>query len=338
VTAEHQDRNNLFANLSVGERQMLMKVIFIEHDRFRDAWQAIRRSHYPVDGGQPDYGSISVIAGESRAGKTSVALRYMKDHPPTITNDGMIYPVLYVNIPIDGQRALLGFIADALGIKYSLRINNPTLQMMILKGLRDQKVEMLIFDEVNTIYATENRRTVVYTLNLFRKIVDHCKLNIVCIGLEETYELLAADPQLTGRGGLPYQIVRPYSWDCEDERKLFRLLCDEFDRKLPFNQRSNLQSSWFAQRLFYSSKGGIIGRLSDFLYRAGCLAINDGSDAIEVRHFAEAYERIKERGTEYNPWIHDPSLAPKEVSASVTRSGRSPRELFSKKPGPHAAN
>ncbi|MBV9979041.1 TniB family NTP-binding protein [Bradyrhizobium sp.] len=321
---------SLLAASPVGERQMHMKNIFIKHDRFDDAWSFIRRAHYPVVGGAHDFGRIFVLAGESRAGKTSVAMRYMQSHPPTETDGGMLYPAVYVNVPIDGLRALLEFIAEALGIKYSLRINNHALLSLILNALRDQRVQLLFFDELNTVVNADNRRALSYTLTLLRKLLDHAHLNIVCIGLEETYDLLAGDPQLTGRGGLPYQIVRPYSWDNAEERKLFRLLCHQFDKQLPFEQMSGLQDAWFAERLFYSSRGGVIGRLRDFIYSAGCIALNEESHAISGQHFAQAYEFIKARNTEFNPWVHDMANAPTPGVGNLELKGKSPREVFSK--------
>jgi hypothetical protein len=331
TNTEQADNTHIPPSLrGVGERQMLIKNIFVQHDRFNEAFAAIRRAHYPVIGGEPDYGSISALVGESRAGKSYAARRYMKKYPAIVGDGGMIFPVLYVDIPIDGQRAMLESIADALGMKYSLRTNNPGLVLMILKGLKHQKVELLILDEVNTIVHPGNKRGISYALNLFRKILNECRLNIVCIGLDETYDLLAADPQLTGRGGLPCEIVRPYSWESEDEQMLFRLLCDEFDRLLPFTNKSNLKSGWVAHRLFYSSKNGNIGRLKDFLYSSGCLAINDKSDAIEIKHFAEAYERTKARNVEFNPWVHDLSQAP-IIKVDLSKSGLTPSEVFNKK-------
>lgn len=317
-----------FSNSTIGERQLQMKKIFIEHDRFKDARSFIARAHYPAEGGVPDFGTISVLAGESRAGKTSVAKQYLKAFPVRIGEGGVISPVVYVNIPIDGHRALLCHIANALGLKYSQRVNTPTLLTMIKAGLMDQAVELLIFDEVNKMVAVDNHRGMIYTLHLFRTLVDECNLNIVCIGLEETYELLSGDDQVTGRGGLPSHIVKPYSWQSEDERLLFRLLCDEFDSRLPFNTKANLQSGWFAHRLFYTSKGGYIGRLSNFLYRAGCLALNDGSDGVEVRHLAQAFESIKEPQIEFNPWVHDISKAPPIKPDKPTQPAKSARDAF----------
>lgn len=323
------------ASTAIGDRQMQMKTIFIEHDRYKEAAHAIRRAHYPVEGGLPDYGRISALIGESRAGKSSVATRYMAGFPAAVGEGGMTCPVVCVAVPGDGQKALLTALADAVGLVYSSRIPGPGLLAMIMKQLVRQKVELLIFDEVNAIISENNPKANRHTLTLFRKLVDQCHLNIICIGLPETRKGLAGDPQITGRGGLPCQIVRPYSWESEEERGLFRLLCDEFDRRLPFNQRSNLGNRWFAERLFMSSGSGVIGRLSDFLYSAGCIALNDGTEAIEVRHFAEAYERSQEEGVDFNPWCHDLSLAPKKPPLSLLE-GRHPRDVFSKKGGPRA--
>jgi len=332
ITTQHRDIS--LASLPVGERQLLLKNIFIEHSRFREAWESIRRAHYPVVGGIPDFGSLSVMAGESRAGKSFVAERYVKDHPPIMTDSGMLFPVIRVDVPIDGQRALLESIAEALDLKFSLRINNQALLSMILGAAASQKVELILFDEVQTILSLETPKLVAFARHLFRKLLNMKTLNIICIGLEQTYTFMAADPQLTGRGGLPCEFVRPYSWESADEQKLFRLLCDEFDKRLPFNQRSNFKSVWFAQRLYHATKGNI-GRLSDIIFSAGCLAINDAADSIEVRHFVEVYDRRKSRQVEFNPFVHDLALAPKAEPESTKLSGVSPRELFSKKRRAH---
>ena len=309
------------------DRQQKIKSIFVEHDRFREAWSAIRRTHYPVEGGAPDHGSISLLAGESSVGKTYVVSRYAKDHPPFMVEGGMIFPAVRVDVPMEGRRGLLEAIAEALQVRHSLRINNPSLLGMVLKALVDHKVELLLFDEVQTVLDEKNRQMVSYMQHLLRKISNLGTLNVICIGLEETYDFMSADPQLSGRG-LNYTIVQPYSWENGEEQKLFRLLCDEFDRLLPFDRRSGLGAQWMAHRLFHVSEGNI-GRLKNFLFQAGCLAINEGTDMIEVGHFAIAYDRIKPRGVEFNPFVHDMSVAPKREEAPHRISG-APRGSFKK--------
>jgi hypothetical protein len=295
-----------------------------------EAFNFIKRRHYPVIGGSPDYGKISTLIGESRAGKSAVAKKYLQEFPPSVGPCGMNRPVLYVMIPTDTERALLSAICNAMGMKPTLRMSNPVLWTNIESALPQQKVELLLFDEVNTVVADGKKQSVTFSLNIFRKLTDLCHINIVCIGLEETYQILASDPQIRGRGGLRCHVVRPYSWDNEEERRLFRLLCDEFDHRLPFDDRSNLASPWTAHRLFYSSRGGVIGQLSDFLFDAGSLALNEGATAIAVRHFAQVYEDLKGPGSTFNPWTcEDMSRAPKLEKANPFE-GKSSREVLKK--------
>jgi hypothetical protein len=188
---------------------------------------------------------------------------------------------------------------------------------------------LILFDEVNTVISETSQQALRHVRTLLRKLVDECHLNIVCIGLGEVHGLLAGDSQLTGRGGLPNHIVKPYSWDSEEERRLFRLLCDELDRRLPFDRRSKFGDPWFAERLFLSSGGGIVGRLTDFIYSAGCSALNDGAEGIEIGHLAEAHERIMNKEHTFNPWVHDLSMAPKDSKSLL--AGRHPRDVFKKK-------
>lgn len=327
------ETNSYSNQRSVGERQLLIKNIFVEHDRFQDAYKAISRCHYPVIGGNPDTGCISVLAGESRVGKTYVASQYAKSFPSLVNDGGMTFPVLRVDIPIDGKRGLLEAIADALHLKHSLRVNSPSLLGMILRALVDHKVELLIFDEVQTMLNADSRQMVSYARHLFRKISNLGTLNVLCIGLEETYDFMSADPQLAGRG-LSYTIVRPYSWDSEEERQLFRLLCDAFDSLLPFNQRSKLGTTGMAQRLYYASQGNI-GRLKNFIFAAGCIAINDAADSIEVSHFAMAYDYSKPRDVNFNPFIHDMSTAPHE-EPEKSREAKPVRDIFVKRSSKNA--
>lgn len=83
---------------------------------------------------------------------------------------------------------------------------------------------MLLLDEFQEVFRDDNKRLLSFGRGLVRKILNLRTLNVICIGLVETYRLMQSDEQLTGRGGLPYRMLRPYSWDSEEERACFRLL------------------------------------------------------------------------------------------------------------------
>ena len=304
--------------LTPGARQLRISNIVIEHTRFREAFDGLADFHFPVKGGMPAVGRIGALYGDSRAGKTFAAKRYTNTFPVEIGDTGLIIPVLYVDMPMEGGggfRAILEAIADALQIPHSSKMNSPALTNVILKHLRDRQVRLVVFDEFEQVFRKSNGLLAGQGRGLIRKMANLGTLSIMCVGLEETYNLLRQDPQVVGRGGLPYWQVCPYTWENAEEQKEFRLLCDEFDRQLPFDDRSGLGRKDLACRLHWVAQGNI-GRLKGMIEAAGAFAINEEASRIEVEHFAAAYERRKAPGTPFNPFYHDLERAPKPEQAS----------------------
>ncbi|TPI22536.1 TniB family NTP-binding protein [Mesorhizobium sp. B4-1-1] len=298
------------AQLAAAERQSILKKLIINHDRLVDGMEALARFHMPVKGGIHDTGCVSAIVGDSRTGKSFAASAYVRRFPPAEGEKGMIFPVLLVETaPTGGMRPVLENLANALGMLHSQRMNNALLTNNILEGLKYHQVQLLIFDEFQDVCDSRNIRLAVDVKRLLRKILNLDTLNIICIGLPETYQILANDKQLVGRGGLQHAHLHPYTWDSDDERKSFRLLCDMFDDGMPFRKKSGLGSVAVAQRLHWVSDG-IIGKLKNFLFQAGCLAINDGCEHVTFEHLAMAYSAIKPPKTTFNPFVDDWSLRP----------------------------
>lgn len=298
------------AKLPAAERQAILKRLTIKHDRLLEGTAAISRFHKPVTGGVHDTGCVSAIIGDSRTGKSFAASAYSKGFPATSGEKGMIFPVLMVETaPTGGLRPVLENLANALGMIHSQRMNNSLLTNNILEGLTYHGVQLLIFDEFQDVCDSRNVRLAVDVKRLLRKILNLDTLNVICIGLPETYDILANDKQLIGRGGLQHVHLHPYTWDSHDERMSFRLLCDKFDDGMPFKEKSGLGSASVAQRLHWVSDG-VIGKLKNFLFQAGCLAINDGCDHLTFEHFATAYTAVKPPRTTFNPFVDDWSMKP----------------------------
>ena len=319
------------SSLAPSERQRIISSIKIEHDRYKEAVEGLRQFHYPVDGGLPGAGGLSMLVGDSRTGKSFSVTQYVKGFQPSIGDDGVKIPVLYVEAPVEGGvRGLLECLADGLRILHSRRMNSPSLLNLILKAFVEREVQLLVIDETQAIFRQENKRLLSFGRDLLRKILNLNTLNIICVGLVETYNVLRADAQLTGRGGLHYRLLQAYSWDSRDEQDSFRLLCRQLDRALPFDAPAGLSSPATAQRLYFVSEG-IIGRLINFLRSAAYLAINDQSESISDAHLARAFESQKPLGTSFNPFVHDLSHAPK--ARTVARQSDSAAQMFSKKGG-----
>lgn len=323
---------------TTAERQAQIRSIVVEHDGYRAAFDSLAQFHRPVNGGLHSVGSLSVLLGDSRTGKTFATKRYAKQFPETIGEAGLITPVLYVDMPMEGSggpRAILESLAAALHLPITLRMNNPMIITAILRAIVDRGVEHLLLDEWDQVFRENDRRLTGFGRGLLRKILNLGTSSVTCIGLHPTYDLMKVDEQLTGRGGLPYRVLRPYSWESIDERQSFRVLCDAFDRQMPFAEQAGLGKLGLAERLFWVTQGNI-GRLKVMLEAAAALAINDEAPRIEMEHFADAYEQRKPPGTAFNPFLHDMSQAPKQRSrdggAKSSSKVGSVSQMFSKQP------
>jgi Bacterial TniB protein len=326
------------AALPPAERQLIVKNIFVEHDRYKEAIAAISRFHMPVVGGVPDFGVLTVLCGDTRTGKTYALERYASRFPLSKSDTGVVRPVVYVDLPTDCDnfRAMVEQIANALNIPHSQRINTNGLVGLVLLKLKEQAVKFLILDEFQEVFETNRKKTVKAAQSLLRKILNLRSLNVCVAGLVETYNLLAADKQLKGRGLLPHHLLHAYDWDNPADQKLFRLLCDSIDDRLPFRKKSNLGSIAVAQRLYWVTEG-VIGILKEFLFAAACRAINADADCIEMHFLADAWDVCKPIGQNFNPFVDDlkdaPSKAePANAEATPEASRKKPNErIFSRR-------
>lgn len=284
-----------------GERQRRIMDIFVDHTNHQQATQALKRFFMPVDGGIPSRGNICALIGASRTGKSYAANEIMSAFQPEIGSDGIKYPVLLVDCPIEGgTRGILDSISTSLDLRVSARTTNANLIQTILRELSRAEVQFVIFDEAQELFPEKNRKILAFSRALLRKMLNLKRFNIVCIGLPETYSIIAEDPQLIGRGGLEYKWLFPYDWNAPTDQQNFRALCHKFDVEMPF-ERSGFGTQDFAYRLFLAS-GGCIGHLKNYVIDAGNRAIADGSAQVEPRHFAEAFYARKRPGESFNPF------------------------------------
>ncbi len=322
--------------MTPAQRQQIIRDIVIEHTRYVDAIEALSQFHYPVKGGLPAKGTVSLLIGESRTGKSFAAKKYARRFPEQVGEVGKIKPLVYVDMPMEsggGARAILEAFAAPLEIPFSKRLNNPGLTAAILQGSQRQRVDMFVLDEFDQVFRKNDKNLIGLGRGLIRKIVD-TGASVTVIGLEPTYDLLKADPQIVGRGLLPRYELKPYRWSFLEERDEFRALCNAFDAELPFQQKSKLASIDLAHRLFWATDGNI-GRLKSLIDAAAFHAINDDSSHIDQDHFALAFDVRKDLGTTFNPFVDDLSRAPKRTTASAVKNGGT-QTVFSQSAEPQA--
>lgn len=324
--------------MTPSDKQRVIRNLVVEHPQFTDTVSALERFHYPVKGGLPARGTIAAVIGDSRTGKTFATKHYASRFSTSVGETGLIRPVVYVDMPPDGgggMRGILEAFANSLGLQVTLRMTNPMLVSLVMKALVAQKAELLLLDEFDQVFRENDKRLSGAGRGLLRKIVDLNTLSIVCIGLPGAYDLLKADSQLVGRGGLPFQQLRPYAGQGSEEWPTFRLICDAFDRSLPFSIQAGLGKTDFAARLHWATKGNI-GHLKFYIEAAAAEAINDETDKLELEHFAAAYDVRKPIGQTFNPFTHDLSLAPKPKPEPRKLKQGAAQTVFSKTTEPDA--
>jgi len=282
----------------------------------------------PVDDGLPRVGAISAIVGDSRTGKTYAVDRYARQFEPSVGETGVNIPVLTVDTPSQCSNIGLALaFAEALGYPATQKMSLAVLQKQIPAKIVERNVQLIILDEAQEAFDPKRKHVLNFTRSFLRKILNTKQVGIVCVGLPETYYLIAEDKQLAGRGGLPYRMLEPYDWANEHDRKCFRLLCKKFDAHLPFDEKSGLSNTVFAQRLFYVCEGNI-GRLKDFIADAAYLAMNEHACSVGAEHFANAYDIRMRPGERFNPFRHDLSQAPRADAEKAKE--RPSREAFKK--------
>lgn len=283
------------------ERQAKMANIFVDHANHQAATKAIKRFFMPVESGIHSRGNISALIGESRTGKTFSAAEVFAEYQPVIGTDGIKRSILLVDSPIEGgARAILDALATSLGMNVSTRMTNSNLIQAVLRELQRSEVQFVIFDEAQELFPEKNKTILSFSRKLLRKMLNLNQFSILCIGLPETYSIIAEDSQLIGRGGLPYKRLRPYNWTEPEDEKHFRVLCHKFDQEMPF-ELSGFAEREFAYRLFKATKG-CIGTLKVYMIAAGEFAIEAGAGKVELCHFADAYDERKRPGVTHNPF------------------------------------
>ena len=324
--------------MTPSDKQRIIRDLVVEHPQFTQTINALERFHFPVKGGLPARGTIAAVIGDSRTGKTFAVKKYASGFTTAMGETSVLRPVVYVDMPPEGgggQRGILEAFANSLGLQVTLRMTNPTLTSLVMKALVAQKVELILLDEFDQVFRENDKRLLGAGRGLLRKIADLNTLSIVCIGLPNAYELLKADNQLVGRGGLPFQQLRPYNGQGSEEWSTFRLVCDAFDRGLPFAARAGLAQTHFAARLHWATQGNI-GHLKFYIEDAASHALNEEADRLQLAHFAAAYDVRKPVNQAFNPFTHDLSLAPKAKPVSTKLKQGAARTVFSKTAEPNA--
>lgn len=221
-----------------------------------------------------------LIVGDTNAGKTMLANRFVQMHPANDNpaGDAAIVPVLAVQAPPGpDENRFYNTILEALGAPYTPRERVAQKQVQVLRLLKHIGLRMLIIDEVHNVLSgpvTKQRQF----LHVLKYLGNDLQIPLVGVGIKEALRALQADPQLANRFE-PAVLPR---WRLDQE---FQRLLASFERALPLRTASRLADEPLARKLLALSEGSL-GELSALLTAAAVYAVTSGAERIDAEVLA----------------------------------------------------
>jgi len=221
-----------------------------------------------------------LIVGDTNAGKTMLANRFVQLHPAdkTLGGEAVIVPVSAIQAPPGPDEGrFYNAILEALATPYNPRERVAQQQIQVLRMLKRIGIQMLIIDEVHNVLTgsvTKQRQF----LNVLKYLGNDLQITLVGLGTKEALRALQADPQLANR----FEPAALPPWQLDQE---FQMLLASFERALPLRQPSGLADEKLARKLLALSEGSL-GELSVLLTSAAVYAVRSGTERIDEKVLA----------------------------------------------------
>ena len=181
-------------------------------------------------------------------------------------------PVFYLQCPgIPDESRLYSAILLKLCRKFRPAATAQEKLVLVLDALSKIEIRILALDEVNFTEvgtAAKQKRF----LNALRYLANELRISIVCLGTEEMMRVIRSVPSVENRFA---PTILP-QWRADQE---FRKLLASFERIIPLQHPSDLQSRPLSDKLLARSEG-TIGELKTLLAAAAEYAMRNGTERI----------------------------------------------------------
>lgn len=222
-----------------------------------------------------------LLIGPSNNGKSTIAEKFLRQHPRQASNDGtrQVVPVMAVQMP---PNATIGrfytLLLDSLGAPVGHTHATDRRGALALNLMRKCEVRMLLIDELHNLLCgpSSKQREL---LGLFRYLGNELRIPIVALGTKDAYLALRLDDQLENR----FEPVLLPNWRADPETG--RLLAS-FEALLPLRNPSGLGLRDL-RNLIVDKSEGLIGEIHQLLAAATTNALMDDREHITAEDIAD---------------------------------------------------
>lgn len=269
----------------IRERAQAIRGTVLFFPRVRHALQEIQTLH--KRGVVGHRAECLVLYGPSGSGKTQLLQLYREQFKPHVVvrnSDGdpahhgsfMKSQVVFTETPSPAsRRALIDRIQasmepEPLPIKMTLGQRRERLIKMMEKA----EVELLIIDEFQHLFDQRSQRIVQEAADLIKSLLNAATCPIVLSGTPDILKVLQEASQLKTRM-YSSPALSAFDWDDPNEQLLFCSYLVEVEKKLAFEEDSNLADPDCAKRIHYASRG-LVGEVARLLIKAADIATRAG--------------------------------------------------------------
>jgi predicted AAA+ superfamily ATPase len=277
--------------LNKKELRMFIEGMLVPHDSFINASKYLEQGFDIAETIKDSIGLF--ILGESRTGKTRLLEDFRAIHPSYRTNDGLMVPVLYVEVPSKPTvKGLASKILAALGDPLADKGTEQQLERRLLKYLEQCKTQVLILDEIQNFVDKSAKFTVIFHMSDWLKsLLNQAKIVIVIAGLPYGDAVFGQNEQLRGRFKNSIKLPR-FNWEDDDSRNQFLGLLDGFTALLRQQfDTVDLGSDEMAYR-FYLASGGLTGYVFNIIRVAAWNVIADERTTITIEDIDSGYQQF----------------------------------------------
>ncbi|WP_183904774.1 TniB family NTP-binding protein [Rhizobium sp. BK008] len=291
---ETQEQRDAASKLPKTDRQRMVENLLVKYAVFNTGLQIIKSNHMPVNGGQHAKGTVGAMLGASRTGKSSVCEYYAAAYPPTLDDEGELFPVVHLQASV-----------QMMPTEFAKKINELTVNRHPARGgvgtfvddallqLLRVKTQLLIIDDAQDLFFGRTELSAASMYKLVKTILDFKTLAVLLVGDSKIDDFVNGIDAFANRGYNSVPLA-PLSGG-KDDMKRFAGLLRSIDKRLPFQNLSGLDDPTIVEDLFRYSEG-MVGRVMNLIRPAAFIAFNAGTSHILIEHLREAVSTRMRKG------------------------------------------